>query len=155
SVSYICNSSDPGLIKPNVCRRLHVEISKKWPECPSLSADFGEDQGTTAGGEVHGSWFRAWGWTLLRNGGTMMTMGLSNAERQKRWRQKRDAQARANPEVIEQALLQDVERAERGELSEQQRVELANRLADTANRLLWDAQRLARLARKVRTGSDH
>jgi len=81
-------------------------------------------------------------------------MALSNAEKQKRWREKRDALARTNPEVIEDVLLQDVERCEHGELSDQERVALANKLADAANRYLWHAQKLARMARKIRTGRD-
>ena len=64
-------------------------------------------------------------------------MGLSNAERQRRWRQKRDALARTNLEAIEQALLQDVERCERGELSDQERIALADKLADTAMSYQW------------------
>lgn len=82
-------------------------------------------------------------------------MALTNAEKQKRWREKRDALARrTNPEVIEHVLLQDVERCERGELSDQERVALANKLADAANSHLWHAQKLARMARKIRTGRD-
>jgi hypothetical protein len=37
-------------------------------------------------------------------------------------------------------------------LSAEQRVALANELADLANRHLWRAQELAQLARKVRPG---
>ena len=79
-------------------------------------------------------------------------MGLSNAERQRRWRQKRDALARTNPEAIEQALLQDVERCERGELSDQERIALADKLADTAMSYQWRASKLAKMAMKIRTG---
>ena len=39
-------------------------------------------------------------------------MGLSNAERQRQWREKRDAQVRGNPEAVERALVQDAERCE-------------------------------------------
>ena len=79
-------------------------------------------------------------------------MGFSNAERQRRWRQKRDALARTNPEAIEQALLQDVERCERGELSDQERFALADKLADTAMSYQWRASKLAKMAMKIRTG---
>jgi hypothetical protein len=79
-------------------------------------------------------------------------MGLSNAERQRRWRQKRDALARTNREAIEQALLQDVERCERGELSDQERIALADKLADTAMSYQWRASKLAKMAMKIRTG---
>jgi len=79
-------------------------------------------------------------------------MGLSNAERQRRWRQKRDALARTNLEAIEQALLQDVERCERGELSDQERIALADKLADTAMSYQWRASKLAKMAMKIRTG---
>ena len=79
-------------------------------------------------------------------------MGLSNAERHRRWRQKRDALARTNPEAIEQALLQDVERCERGELSDQERIALADKLADTAMSYQWRASKLAKMAMKIRTG---
>ena len=79
-------------------------------------------------------------------------MGLSNAERQRRWRQKRDALARTNPEAIEQPLLQDVERCERGELSDQERIALADKLADTAMSYQWRASKLAKMAMKIRTG---
>jgi hypothetical protein len=79
-------------------------------------------------------------------------MGSSNAERQRRWRQKRDALARANPEAIEQALLQDVERCERGELSDQERIVLADKLADTAISYQWRASKFAKMAMKIRTG---
>jgi hypothetical protein len=71
-------------------------------------------------------------------------MGLSNAERQRRWRAKR-------PEA-ERALLQDVERCERGELSDRERIDLADKLADVAMRHQWRATEFARAARGVRTG---
>jgi len=73
------------------------------------------------------------------------------AERQRRWRAKRDALVRTNPEVIERALLQEVERCERGELSNRERLDLANKLADVAMRHQWRATEFARVARKVRT----
>jgi hypothetical protein len=77
-------------------------------------------------------------------------MVLSNAEKQKRWREKRNRLARANPEVAEDVLLQEVERCRRGELSDQECLALADRLADTAMNHLHRSQALAKLAREVR-----
>ena len=74
----------------------------------------------------------------------------SNAERQKRWRERRDALARSHPDVAERALLQAAERG--GELSDAERTALADQLADAANRHLFRAQELARVAQRVRTG---
>jgi hypothetical protein len=54
--------------------------------------------------------------------------------------------------VVERGLLQDVERCERGELSDQERIALADRLADVAMRHLWRSKELAQIAMKVRTG---
>lgn len=73
-----------------------------------------------------------------------------NAGYQARWRAKRDAQARTNAEAIERALLQDAHRCER--LSDQERLQLADRLADAAMGHLRRSQELAAMARKVRTG---
>jgi hypothetical protein len=81
-------------------------------------------------------------------------MALTNAEKQKRWRDKRNALARANPEAIEHALLQDAERAERGELLDPERKLLADRLADRAMHHLRRSQEFARLARRIRAGRD-
>jgi len=82
-------------------------------------------------------------------------MGLSNAEKQRRWRQKRSALAQTDPRAIERALLQDVERCERGEMSDQERIALAERLADMAKELLWRSCELSQIAFRLRTGSDH
>ena len=73
-----------------------------------------------------------------------------NAAYQARWRAKRDALARANPEVIERGLLREVERCQR--LSDQERIVLADKLADVAMGYLRRSQEFARVARKVRTG---
>jgi hypothetical protein len=78
-------------------------------------------------------------------------MGLSNAEKQRRWRERRNALARASPEAIEAAFLQDVERCERGEMSEEERIALADRLADQGMAHLRLAQRLTTMARRVRS----
>jgi hypothetical protein len=59
-------------------------------------------------------------------------MGLSNAERQRRWRTKRDALARSHPDVVELQLMQEAERCEL--LSGPERADLADKLADAAMR---------------------
>jgi len=71
-----------------------------------------------------------------------------NAVYQARWRAKREALLRAGAD--ERALMQAAERCER--LSEQERVALADALADAAMGHLRRSQELARLATKVRTG---
>jgi len=73
-----------------------------------------------------------------------------NAAYQARWRSKRDAQARANPEAIERALMQAAERCER--LSDVDRLRLADRLADVAMVHLRRSQELARVVQRVRLG---
>lgn len=75
-------------------------------------------------------------------------MALSRAEKQQRYRDKLKAQAQTRPDMIEQALLAEVERA--GDLSVEERVALADKLADLANHHLWRAQKLAEIARKLR-----
>jgi hypothetical protein len=75
-------------------------------------------------------------------------MALSNAE--KRWREKRNASAHNDPDAVERMLHQQVERCERGELSDQERIALADKLSDTAKEFLWLSHRLARMAMKVR-----
>jgi hypothetical protein len=66
------------------------------------------------------------------------------------WPQVRDAW----PKSYEAALLQDVERADRGELTLEQRDALANKLTDFAMTLLWRSHELANMATRIRTGSD-
>jgi hypothetical protein len=77
-------------------------------------------------------------------------MALSPAEKQRRYRARQSALMRSNPNVVESALLQDVERAERGELSSEQCAALANNLSDIALHHLWRARELTEIARKVR-----
>jgi hypothetical protein len=55
--------------------------------------------------------------------------------------------------VIESALLKEAERAERGELSDQEREALADKIADLAKEHQWRSHALAKIAMKVRTGS--
>jgi hypothetical protein len=52
----------------------------------------------------------------------------------------------------ERAFLREVERCERGELSDQERTALADKLADTAWDYLHLSHRLAKYATRVRTG---
>jgi hypothetical protein len=75
-------------------------------------------------------------------------MTLTNAQKQARWRERRNALARANPEAVERALLEEAARCE--QLSAEQRVVLADRLADLANRHLWRAHKLARVGIEIR-----
>jgi adenine C2-methylase RlmN of 23S rRNA A2503 and tRNA A37 len=75
-------------------------------------------------------------------------MGQSNAERQRRWRERREALVKANPEMAERELMQAAEECE--QLSDAERIALADKLADMANRHLWRAHELAQLAMKVR-----
>jgi len=82
-------------------------------------------------------------------------MALTPAEKQQRSRDRLKAKAQASPEAIGQELLQEAERAERGELSDQEREALADKIADLAKEYLWRSHALAKLAMKVRTGSDH
>ena len=81
-------------------------------------------------------------------------MALSNAEKQRRWREKRNAAAHNDPDAVERMLQQEVDRCERGELSDQERIALADKLVDTAKNFLWLSHRLARMATKVRTGRE-
>jgi hypothetical protein len=76
----------------------------------------------------------------------------SEAEKQRRYRERRSALARSRPDVVEAALLQDVERCERGELSDEERIALADKLADLAVRHQGRAIALSKMAQKVRYG---
>ena len=78
-------------------------------------------------------------------------MALTPAEKQKRYREKRKTADQTNPDAIERELLQEVAR----EMSDQERIVLADRLADLARDLLWRSHRLSKLAHKLRTGEDH
>jgi hypothetical protein len=73
-----------------------------------------------------------------------------NAGYQARWRARRDAAMKVRPEVIERELLQVAGRSCR--LSDQERLALADKLADAAMDYLRRAQEFARMARRVRTG---
>jgi hypothetical protein len=75
-------------------------------------------------------------------------MALTPAEKQARWRAKRNALEQGRPDVIEAALVEEAERCE--ELSDAERAALADTLADAAMRHQWRARELAEIARKVR-----
>jgi hypothetical protein len=75
-------------------------------------------------------------------------MALTTAQRQARWKAKRDALARSHPDVVEAALLQEAERAD--QLSNEERAALADKLSDLALRHLWRARELADTAKKTR-----
>ena len=78
----------------------------------------------------------------------MGDMALANAEKQARWRAKRNALEQSRPDHIEAALVQEAERCEG--LSSDERAALADKLNAIAMRHLWRAQELAEIARKVR-----
>ncbi len=63
--------------------------------------------------------------------------------------------APGGPEAVEAALVAEVERAKRDELSEQERVALADKLSDLAMRYLWHAKELAQMSDKLRTARHH
>ena len=67
-----------------------------------------------------------------------LPMALTAAEKQRRYRERQSAPTSSRPDLIEQALLQEVERGKRGEL------------ADAAMRHQRRAQELAEIARKLR-----
>ena len=81
-------------------------------------------------------------------------MALTPAEKQRRYRDKRKVADQTTPDAIERALLQEVERCGRGELSDEERIALADKLADLAKDFLWRAHRLSRVAMKLRSGED-
>jgi hypothetical protein len=79
-------------------------------------------------------------------------MALTTAQRQARWKAKRNALAQSHPDAVEGALLEEAARCE--QLSAEQRVALADQLADLASHHMWRARELAELARKVRPQLD-
>jgi len=76
-------------------------------------------------------------------------MALTNAEKQKRWRERQKALERATTDAIERALLEQVERCV--DLPDQERVALADRVGNEAMVLLWRAHWLGKIGEKVRT----
>jgi hypothetical protein len=77
-------------------------------------------------------------------------MALTPAEKQRRYRERMSAREQTRLDTIEAELLQEAERAERGELTAEACAALANKLADMAMGHLWRGQELAKLAQKVR-----
>jgi hypothetical protein len=77
------------------------------------------------------------------------------AQKQQRYRDRLKERAPGGPEAVEAALVAEVERAKRDELSEQERVALADKLSDLAMRYLWHAKELAQMSDKLRTARHH
>lgn len=82
-------------------------------------------------------------------------MALTPAQKQQAYRDRLKERAQTSPDALEHTLMLEVERCERGEMSDQKRIALANKLADLAMDFLRRATRLSRMAMKLRTGSDH
>jgi len=82
-------------------------------------------------------------------------MALTPAQKQKRYREKRKTADQTNPDAIESELLQEIARCDRGEMSDQERIALADKLADLAMDFQRRAIRLSRMATKLRTGEDN
>jgi hypothetical protein len=82
-------------------------------------------------------------------------MALTPAEKQQRYRDKLKVRSQASPEVVEAALLAEVERAKRGGLSSEELGALADKLMEIANGHLWRAHALSKMAEKLRTGRLH
>jgi hypothetical protein len=76
---------------------------------------------------------------------------VRNAGYQTRWRERRAAELKARPEVVEGELIRAAER--RGDFSDQERQALADKLADAAMGHLRRAQDLAVLAQRVCLGA--
>ena len=71
-------------------------------------------------------------------------MALTPAQKQQAYRDRLKEKAQINSDAIEQALMAEVARAERGELSDQECVALANKLAALAKDYLGARIVLAR-----------
>jgi hypothetical protein len=80
-------------------------------------------------------------------------MALTPAQKQRRYREKLKVADQTNPDAIERTLLLEVERCD--QMSDQERIALAEKLANLAMDLLWRSHRLSKLAHKLRTGEDH
>jgi uncharacterized protein YciW len=79
-------------------------------------------------------------------------MALSPAEKQRHYRERLKAKAAADPRTLEAALLVE---AERGKLSDQKRIALADRLTEMAKQHLWRAHELSQIAYRLRVGEEH
>ena len=80
-------------------------------------------------------------------------MALTPAQKQRRYRERLKAADQTNPDAIERELLLEVERCD--QMSDGERIALAEKLADLARDLLWRSHRLSKMAHKLRTGEDH
>src|SRR5262249_6117170 len=74
-------------------------------------------------------------------------MALTPAQKQRRYRERLKAIDQTNPDAIERELLQEVARCDRGEMPDQERIALADKLADLA-RTFSDAQSDSRAWRR-------
>src|SRR5262249_60857522 len=88
-------------------------------------------------------------WTEL-DGGNVTSMALTPAEKQKRYREKRKTADQTNPDALERALLQETTQCDRGEMSDQKRIALADKLADLAMDFQRRAIRLSKMAQNYR-----
>ena len=79
-------------------------------------------------------------------------MALTPAQKQRRYRERLKAADQTNPDAIERELLLEVERCD--QMSDGERIALAEKLADLARDLLWRSHRLSKMAHKLRTGED-
>jgi len=83
-------------------------------------------------------------------------MALSNAQRQARWRERRDAREKARPEVVEGELVRRAEaclnypHGTDNSVSDAERLVLADKIAAAAMDHLHRAQELAAIARRHR-----
>ena len=77
-------------------------------------------------------------------------MALTPAEKQRRYRERQSALTASHPDVIERELRQKAERCD--ELSDQERIALADRLMETAMGHLRRARELSELAHEVQGG---
>jgi hypothetical protein len=73
-------------------------------------------------------------------------MALTPAQKQRRYRERLKAVDQTNPDAIERELLQEVARCDRGEMPDQERIALADKLAD----LRFEPQLKARRTRPPR-----
>jgi hypothetical protein len=92
------------------------------------------------------------GWTPRVGVGNVTEMGLTPAQKQKRYRDRRKVEEEGSLDAIERALLQEVRRCERGGVSGAERIALADQLADLARGYLGRAQAISRLAGRLRAG---
>jgi hypothetical protein len=82
--------------------------------------------------------------------GSGRALALTPAEKQRRYSEQQSALARSRPDAIEHALLADAERADRGELSIEERVAVADKFMDLADWHLSRAKAHAERSRKLR-----